>query len=201
MKIEVRVSTQKDALYAETICRVIEESAKIRGTGIAKRDTKYVEKKLIDENAVVAFVDGQFAGFCYIEFFDSNRYISNSGLIVVPDFRQLGLAKLIKKEIFKLSRKKYPKAKLFGITTSLPVMKINTKLGYTPVTFSELTTSETFWNTCHTCPNFDILQRNKCKMCLCTGMLYDPEVKKKNNFLNKQKQNVKNIIKKSFISL
>jgi hypothetical protein len=84
------------------------------------------------------------------------------------------LAKKIKKAIFDLSRSKFPDAKIFGITTGLAVMKMNYELGYKPVTFSELTDDDEFWKGCQTCKNFDILTRTERKMCLCTGMLYDP---------------------------
>ncbi|HPB89761.1 MAG TPA: GNAT family N-acetyltransferase, partial [Bacteroidales bacterium] len=67
-----------------------------------------------------------------------------------------------------------PDAKIFSITTGLAVMKINYDLGFHPVTFSELTDDEEFWKGCSGCRNFDILQRNNYKMCLCTGLLYDP---------------------------
>ena len=53
-------------------------------------------------------------------------------------------------------------------------MKMNSDLGYKPVTFSELTDDQSFWNGCQTCKNFDVLTRTEQKMCLCTGMLYDP---------------------------
>ena len=53
-------------------------------------------------------------------------------------------------------------------------MKLNSDLGYKPVTFSELTDDQTFWDGCQTCRNYDILTRTNRKMCLCTGMLYDP---------------------------
>ena len=75
-------------------------------------------------------------------------------------------------------KKKYPQTKIFGITTGLPVMKINYSLGYEPVTFSELTDDNEFWKGCQTCNNYDILQRTKRKMCLCTGMLYNPKKNK-----------------------
>jgi hypothetical protein len=50
-------------------------------------------------------------------------------------------------------------------------MKINSELGYRPVTFSELTQDEDFWKGCQSCPNYDILLRCNHRMCLCTGML------------------------------
>jgi hypothetical protein len=130
-------------------------------------------------NAVIALDGDKFAGFCYIEQWSHGKFVANSGLIVHPDFRNIGLAKQIKKKIFEHSRTKFPNAKVFSITTGLAVMKMNSELGYKPVTFSELTDDQTFWNGCQTCKNYDVLQRTEQKMCLCTGMLYDPLKEKK----------------------
>lgn len=160
--------------FAQVICDTIAESAKIRGTGIAKRTPEYIIKKMKDGNAIIAVEGDRFAGFCYIEAWGHQKYVANSGLIVHPDYRNQGLAKKIKKAVFDLSRKKFPEAKIFGITTGLAVMKMNYELGYRPVTFSELTDDPEFWKGCQTCKNFDILTRTEQKMCLCTGMLYDP---------------------------
>ena len=177
MKIVIaNISHEK---YAQVICDTIEESAKIRGTGIARRTPEYILTKMQNGNAVIALEGERFAGFCYIEVWSHEKFVANSGLIVHPDFRNRGLAKDIKKAVFDLSRKKYPNAKIFGITTGLAVMKINYELGYQPVTFSELTDDESFWKGCQTCKNYDILTRTERKMCLCTGMLYDPVKKEK----------------------
>lgn len=165
--------------YAQIICDTIAASAKVRGTGIAKRTPEYIRKKLENGNAVIALDNDTFAGFCYIEVWGHEKYVANSGLIVHPDYRSKGLAKQIKACIFKLSQEKFPEAKIFGITTGLPVMKINYELGYKPVTFSELTDDPEFWKGCQTCKNFDVLTRTEQKMCLCTGMLYDPATKSK----------------------
>ncbi|MDE5690569.1 MAG: GNAT family N-acetyltransferase, partial [Duncaniella sp.] len=116
-------------------------------------------------------------GFSYIESWEHGDYVATSGLIVDPEFRRLGLAARIKAKTFELARLRFPFAKLFSITTSLPVMKLNSQMGYKPVTFSELTDDEEFWAGCKGCVNFDILQRNNRRMCLCTGMLYDPKAK------------------------
>ena len=131
--------------------------------------------------AIARALDDAFrtAGFCYIETWSHGKYAVNSGLIVAPSYRKMGLAKRIKRRAFELSREKYPDAKLFGITTSLAVMKINSELGYKPVTFSELTSDDVFWQGCQSCPNYDVLNRMERKMCLCTGMLYDPEKEEK----------------------
>ncbi|WP_185876599.1 argininosuccinate synthase domain-containing protein [Blattabacterium cuenoti] len=191
MKIKVRVSHEKDTKYASLICKKIKESAKIRGTGIAKKDPEYIKLKMIHGNAVVAFCDEKLAGFGYLETFQNEEFVVNSGLIVFPEFRKQGLAKIIKIEIFKLSKKKFPKSKIFSITTSNTVIKINTELGFKPVSFSELTQSEKFWKGCKSCANFDVLTRNKRKMCLCTGLLYNPNVivNKYKNEKNKNKVN------------
>ncbi len=171
------IANESHFKYAQIICDTIGESAKVRGTGIAKRTVEYIHKKLQNGNAIIALDGDVFAGFCYIEIWGHEKFVANSGLIVHPDYRNKGLAKKIKKAIFELSLKKFPKAKIFGITTGLAVMKINYQLGYKPVTFSELTDDPQFWKGCQTCKNFDVLTRTEQKMCLCTGMLYDPKTK------------------------
>ena len=171
MQIKILVAQPEHTVYAQAICTLIEESAKARGTGIAKRKPEYVEEKMLTGKAIIALVDGEIGGFSYIETWDHGKYVANSGLIVNPKFRRHGLARRIKAAVFELSRKKYPEARVFGITTSLPVMKINHDLGYRPVTFSELTQDDAFWAGCKTCPNYDILSRNERRMCLCTAML------------------------------
>jgi len=167
----IGIATKAHFQYAEPICQLIEASAKQRGTGIAKRDPKYITKKMAAGNAIIALQNQELAGFCYIEIWEHGKYVANSGLIVSPKFRRNGLAKKIKETAFNHARNTYPTAKVFGITTSLPVMKINSALGYQPVTFSELPQEDTFWESCSSCPNYPILQRNKRKLCLCTGML------------------------------
>ena len=161
--------------FAALICDEMERSAKARGTGIAKRSPEYLQQKMNEGKAVIAFsTEGEWAGFCYIETWGHGKYVANSGLIVSPNFRKGGLARLIKRKIFELSRHKYPEAKIFGLTTGLAVMKINSELGYEPVTYSELTDDNAFWAGCKSCVNYDILMSKERKNCLCTAMLYDP---------------------------
>lgn len=171
MNVEIQVANEAHASYAEQICELLEISARQRGTGIARRSPDYIRRKIENGNAVIALAGHQLAGFCYVEIWSHGKYVANSGLVVAHDFRQKGLAKAIKTKAFNLARDKYPEARVFGITTSLAVMKINSELGYRPVTFSELTQDEQFWDGCHSCPNYDILMRCDKKMCLCTGML------------------------------
>jgi hypothetical protein len=174
LNIKVLVAGAEHAPFAEYICSMMEESAKQRGTGIAKRSPQYIAQKMQEGKAVVATHNGMVVGFSYIETWSHGAFVANSGLIVAPQYRNQGLAFEIKRKVFDLSRKKYPNAKIFGITTGLAVMKINSSLGYVPVTFSELTSSPEFWGGCKGCRNYEILQRNQFRMCLCTAMLYDP---------------------------
>lgn len=172
MNVQVHIASEVHASYAEEICSLLEISAQQRGTGIARRSPDYIRRKIESGNAIIGLTENnQLAGFCYIEIWSHGKYVANSGLVVAHDFRKFGLAKKIKRHAFDLARDKYPSAKVFGITTSLAVMKINSELGYKPVTFSELTQDEDFWKGCQSCPNYDILQRCGHKMCLCTGML------------------------------
>lgn len=175
-QFQILVANDTHLSFAQIICDEMASSAKARGTGIAKRSPEYIQQKMREGKAVIAFnKEGIWAGFCYIETWSHGEYVANSGLIVAPAFRKGGLAKAIKKKIFELSRQKYPDAKIFGLTTGLAVMKINSELGYEPVTYSELTQDEAFWAGCKSCVNYDILMSKERKNCLCTGMLYDPK--------------------------
>ena len=172
---KVLVATEEHVGFAQEICDEMAESAKARGTGIAKRTPEYVASKMREGKAVIAFHnDGTWAGFSYIESWGHGDYVANSGLIINPKFRKLGLAKAIKTKTFFLSLKKFKGAKLFGLTTGLAVMKINSEIGYRPVTYSELTDDEQFWKGCASCVNYPILLSKEHKNCLCTAMLFDP---------------------------
>lgn len=173
--IKVDIATENDIKYVQTILDTIEAAAKVRGTGIAKRSPEYVEQKMREGKAIIALANGEFAGFCYIETWGNKQFVANSGLIVVEKFRQHGLAKKIKQMAFALCRARYPEAKVFGLTSGAAVMKINTELGYEPVTFAQLTDDEAFWRGCQGCVNYDILTRTDRKYCICTAMLYDPK--------------------------
>lgn len=189
----IQVAGLQHVSYAETICDEMEASAKVRGTGIAKRSPEYVANKMLEGKAVIAIhKDGTWAGFCYIETWSHGSFVANSGLIVNPIYRKEGLAKAIKFKIFDLSRQKYPDAKIFGLTTGLAVMKINSELGYEPVTYSQLTQDENFWKGCQSCVNYDILMSKGRQNCMCTAMLYDPEEKKQ-----EEAERLKNITHKA----
>ena len=171
----VEVASDKHLIYVDEILKTIEDAAKVRGTGIAKRKPEYVAQKIKEAKAVIALQGERFAGFSYIETWEHKQYVTTSGLIVHPDFRGLGLAKRIKDLTFTLARTRWPHAKIFSLTSGAAVMTMNTQLGYKPVTFAELTSDESFWKGCEGCINVDVLKRTDRKYCICTGMLFDPE--------------------------
>jgi N-acetylglutamate synthase-like GNAT family acetyltransferase len=177
-KIIVRIAHIGDIVYANAITDEMESSAKARGTGIAKRSPAYVAQKIEEGKSVIAHTEeGTWVGFCYIEAWQHGQFVANSGLIVSPAYRKSGIAKKIKHAIFQLSRDTFPNAKIFGLTTGLAVMKINSELGYEPVTYSELTDDEEFWAGCKSCMNYEILMSKDRKNCMCTAMLYEPKNK------------------------
>jgi GNAT superfamily N-acetyltransferase len=197
--IKIEVADEKHIKYVDDINDAIDAASKQRGTGIARRTFEYLSGKMNEGKAIIALDDDKFAGFCYIETWGDKGFVANSGLIVAEEYRGVGLAKAIKNKAFKLSREKYPNAKIFGLTTGLAVMKINHELGYRPVTFSELTTDDLFWNGCKGCVNYDILMRTERSKCLCTGMLYDPAWEKtapKPNSNGIRKRSLMDIIQK-----
>jgi N-acetylglutamate synthase-like GNAT family acetyltransferase len=166
--------------YAHGVCSMIEEASKDKNTALALRTVDYISEKIRSEKAIIALNNEQVIGFCYIETWEHGKFVANSGLIVSPAYRKTGLANKIKEMAFKLSEKQFPTAKIFGLTTSAAVMKINSGLGYRPVTFSELTSDDEFWKGCETCKYFDILTRTNRQHCLCTAMVYSPEKDKRN---------------------
>jgi hypothetical protein len=186
-KIEVLFADESHLCYIDEINDTIQKASEERGTGIARRTYDYIAGKMLEGKAIIALDEGKFAGFCYIESWGHHKYVANSGLIVVKEYRGGGLAKRIKKKAFELSRTKFPDAKIFGLTTGLPVMKINSELGYRPVTFSELTDDQEFWKGCQSCINYDILMRTQRTKCLCTAMIYDPAWEKKEEQVEEKK--------------
>lgn len=174
-EIEVMVADSTHEKYVDTILETIAEAAKVRGTGIAKRTPEYLITKMREAKAVIALKGERFAGFSYIETWGNKHYVTTSGLIVHPDFRGQGVAWRIKELTFTLARTRWPHAKIFSLTSGAAVMSMNTRLGYQPVTFADLTDDEAFWRGCDGCVNVDILKRTDRKYCICTAMLYDPE--------------------------
>ena len=173
--IKIKVADADDEKYVDTIIDTIREAAKKRGTGIAERTHEYVATKMKESKAVLALCGDRFAGFSYIETWGNKHYVTASGLIVHPDYLGMGVARRIKDYTFTLARVRWPNAKIFSLTSGDAVMKMNTQLGYVPVSFNQLTDDDAFWKGCEGCCNHDILMAKNRKFCICTGMLYEPE--------------------------
>ena len=180
--IKVIVADATHEKYVDLILDTIREAAKKRGTGIAERTHEYVATKMKEGKAVLALdpskqteLGDAFVGFSYIETWGNKSYVTTSGLIVHPDYQGRNIAKRIKDHTFTLARVRWPEAKIFSLTSGAAVMKMNTALGYLPVTFADLTDDEAFWKGCEGCCNHDVLVRTGRKYCICTGMLYDPK--------------------------
>ena len=173
--IQILIADEQHEKYIDTILNTIAEAAKDRGTGIAKRTHEYLATKMREAKAVIALSEDEFAGFSYIETWGNKQYVTTSGLIVSPKFRGRHIAKRIKDMTFSLARTRWPHAKIFSLTSGAAVMKMNTELGYKPVTFADLTDDEAFWRGCEGCVNVDVLHRTGRKYCICTAMLLDPQ--------------------------
>ena len=174
--IIVREAEEPDGAFAPIISQEMEASAIARGSGISKRSSASIREKIAERKAIIAITsDNEWVGFSYIEVWAGGEFVSNSGLIVAPEYRGVGVARQIKEKTFELARKLYPMAKLFSITTGLAIMKMNVQLGFDPVTFNEITQEEKFWEGCRSCVNYNILKSKKNKNCLCTAMLFEPQ--------------------------
>jgi hypothetical protein len=174
-RIIVRLAQPSDNIYAQQISEETERSAITRGSGLSKRSLASIIRKINEGKAVVAISDcGNWVGFSYLEVWDNGKFVSNSGLIVSAAYREKGVAASLKEQVFKLSREKYPNADIFSITSGIAIMKLNTRLGFEPVTYSEIAHDETFWEGCKCCVNHTILESKNRGNCLCTAMLFKP---------------------------
>ena len=161
--IKVLVADASHEKYVDTILETIRQAARKRGTGIAERTHEYVATKMKEGKAILALdpsvqtpLGDKFVGFSYIETWGNKQYVTTSGLIVHPDYLGHGIAKQIKNYTFTLARVRWPHAKIFSLTSGDAVMKMNTQLGYVPVSFNQLTDDDAFWRGCEGCINHDI---------------------------------------------
>ena len=170
----ISIPTEEHVLFAHEIEKLLKQAAteKSRGLNIKKRD--YIAEKILNGNAIVATKDGNLAGFCYLRRREKANYVSISGIVLMPEYRKGGLSKAIVKEAFDLARTKYPQAKIFSLTTSPTIMRINNENGYKPVNYSRLSTSDTFWSACSDCLNYETLKENNHARCLCSAMMFNP---------------------------
>lgn len=174
--IIIRIAGESDACYIQNIIAEIDNAAKDPATGICRRTASFLAKKIKEGLAVIAVTSrNEWAGFCYIQEWEEARFVSSCALVIAPAARNTGIAGAIKTKIFELAQHRYPKAILFGLTTSSAVMKINSKLGYQPVPYAAITKASGFWDSCRGCQHYDILQRQNRTNCLCTAMRFPSE--------------------------
>lgn len=135
--IFIPTAEESNTGYVPKIIAETERSAIARGSGIAKRTVSSVEEKIRAGKAIIALTSsGEWMGFSYLESWEQDRFVSNSGLIVAPKVRNSGVARSIKNRIFRLSRKLYPDSKIYSITTGPAIMRINARLGFLPLSFA-----------------------------------------------------------------
>ena len=180
--IKVIVADASHEKYVDLINDTIRDAARKRGSGIAERTHEYVAAKMREGKAVLALdpskqgeLGDTFAGFSYIETWGNKAYVTTSGLIVHPDYQGRDISKRIKDHTFTLARVRWPHAKIFSLTSGDAVMKMNTALGYVPVSYQQLTDDDMYAQGYSGCLNYPILEMKERKFCICTGMLYDPE--------------------------
>ena len=165
------VATEQHIPFVAEIVDLINKSAIARGTGRGKRDPQEIIEKIKKGQSIIAFDDkDNLVGFCYVEAYENGKFFANSALIVSPNYRGLGYSRNIKVAAFELGRSLFPKAIPITITTSAAVMKLNSELGYVPVTFEEITKDPAYWAGCKSCVNYSLLEANNRKHCLCTAM-------------------------------
>ncbi len=183
-------ATKEHLKYAQDVVDAIDAAAADGKSGLARRTVKYINDKISGGKGVIALkrtvedgrvIKEEFAGFCYIESWEYSLYVANSGLIVKSEFRGSGLARTIKQAACELSMKKFPGAKIFGLTTSPAVRKINESLGYKVVPYGKITKDINFWKGCVSCAHFKTLCDNGFENCLCIGMVLDPALRMPEN--------------------
>lgn len=170
----ISVPNEKHIQFAKEIEGLLKQAASEKSRGLNLKTRDYIAEKIRNEDAIIVTKEGKLAGFCYLRRRKKGRFVSISGIVLVPKFRNSGLAKVMIKEAFELARNKYPQAKIFSLTTSPSVMRINSEYGYKPINYARLSTSEAFWNGCNDCLNYQILKSNNYARCLCSAMLFNP---------------------------
>lgn len=172
--IIVLTANERHHRYIPDILAAIYQASQVKGNSIVMRDPDYLAQKMDEGKAVIALDGEVFVGFCYIECWQDGQFVANSGLIVRPEYRGRGIASRIKGQIFRVCREMFPQAKIFGITKSQAVIRMNKRLGFLEVGYAELTDDPRFWKGCDTCPHFPTLLASGYQNCECHGLLFDP---------------------------
>jgi ribosomal protein S18 acetylase RimI-like enzyme len=144
------------------------------GAAISVRPIEMLATKVRAGEAVIALTEsGEPVGFVFLSAWEDGRFVSHSGMVVAPGCRGNRVARKLKEKVFELSRRKYPQARIFSLTTSEAVLALNRALGFRVVRYEEVTRSGDFWAGCETCPFHAILLRNRRRSCRCTASVCD----------------------------
>lgn len=170
--LRIGFAAEEHLAYCQAISDAIAQAAQDKNSGLALREPDYIAEKIRSGNGVIALDGDSLAGFCYIQPWEHGLFVAHSGLIVLPQYRGRGLASAIKQKAFGLTAAKYPQAKVFGLTTSPAVRRINTSLGYSEVPYRKITADINFWKGCCSCVHYRKLCENGFECCECTAMLY-----------------------------
>lgn len=177
MSFKVRKAVKEDLVFVSSIVEEIAYWAKFRSTGVTTRTTMYVQQKIEEGLALIALdAKGDWVGFCYLETWEHEKYVANSGLVVLPEFRNTGLAFQLKQMALQVAARKYPRAKVFSLTTSLSVAKINHELGYKVVSHDQLLEDEYFIKGCGQVLDYPKMVQTHAGDSECFIMVYDPAV-------------------------
>lgn len=172
----VRIATSDDHKYTTEITDELAYSATKRGISIARRTPEYAINKMDKGLAVIALnpENGDWIGFCCIEVWEHQKYVASSGLIISPKYRGMGIATMLKARLFELCQTKFPKAKIFSLTTNQAVIHANIDLGFKIVAFSEVLNDSLFMDGCKSWVDFSGLMNNNPTHAYYVAMVFDP---------------------------
>lgn len=162
--------------FSAGIAGAISDSAIRRGIEAPARTPDYILDKMKTGLAVIATdpLHEKWMGFSYLEVWDHKRYVANSGLFVPEEYRGIGIPRDIKAEIFRISRSRYPFARLFSLSTSPSVIKSNIELGFQLVTHQEILSDPWFSEGCNSWLNYAAMMTASETPLPHLAMVYDP---------------------------
>jgi GNAT superfamily N-acetyltransferase len=171
--LEALISGAEHAGFAGAIAAAIDLEVERGAIGMARRSPELVAETLRRGDAVLVLDGREWAGFCYVASWDGGRFAATSGLIVRPEHRGRGVARLLKVKALELARRRYPGAAPFGLSTSEAIIHLNRSLGFRDAAYAELPRDEGFWKGCESCPFHAVLVANRRERCRCTAMLWE----------------------------
>lgn len=172
----VRIATSEDYKYIGVIIEEMTLSAAKRGVHIIPRTPEYIMEKMNAGLAVIAInpENDEWVGFCCIEVWAHGKYVANSGLIVSPQYRGIGISRDIKITLFKQCRSKFPAARLFSLSTSPAVQHVNEELGYKVIPHADMLKDKFFLQGCTSWVNYVGLMNDKELSTRYVAMVFDP---------------------------